>query len=275
MTLQPCRTAILAGSGQAPREAAALCALHQPPFLYIALEGFADPDFQPPTPFFHTLPLGYVGAILDLLAQHQVRDIVMLGAVRRPSWKDFRTDAEGKRWLLAFGKRLFQGDNGILNLVHEQLARRGYRLVGLEDLAPDVLAGPHTPPTRRTPCPDQHADISLGIHVLRALSPWDVGQAVMVHNGVVLGIEGPEGTTALMERCTLLRTTPEGGVLVKAMKTGQNTKLDRPVVGPETVKALVRAKADGLAIQGGGVILLDPPQCHTLLEQNGLFLHVF
>jgi UDP-2,3-diacylglucosamine hydrolase len=115
-------------------------------------------------------------------------------------------------------------------------------------------------------------DIVRGLEVLRALSPLDVGQACVVQGGVVLGIEGPEGTDGLIQRCGALKFKGPGPVLIKTLKLGQETRVDRSVIGPETIQNAAREGFSGIAIQGGGVIVLNAKETIDLANGFDVFL---
>ena len=93
--------------------------------------------------------------------------------------------------------------------------------------------------------------------MIRALGPLDVGQAVIVQQGLVLGIEAIEGTDALIERCGALRRDGPGGVLVKMTKPTQDLRFDLPTVGVVTVERCAAAGLRGIAIEAGKTIALD------------------
>ena len=80
-----------------------------------------------------------------------------------------------------------------------------------------------------------------------SLGALDAGQAAVVANGRALALEGAEGTAAMLERVTGLRSagrvSDKGGVLVKTMKPGQDTRFDLPTIGVDTV---IQARAAGL-----------------------------
>ena len=91
----------------------------------------------------------------------------------------------------------------------------------------------------------------------RAIGALDIGQAVVVQQGLVLGVEAIEGTDALIRRCRRLRRDGPGGVLVKAEKPGQERRADRPTIGPQTVSLAAESGLRGVAAQAGATIVLE------------------
>ena len=80
---------------------------------------------------------------------------------------------------------------------------------------------------------------------------------------------------ALLSRCDGLRREGPGGVLVKMRKTGQETRVDLPTIGPETVRGAAAAGLRGIAVEAGGVLILDQAESIRLAGEAGLFVHVF
>ncbi len=106
----------------------------------------------------------------------------------------------------------------------------------------------------------------------RALGTLDVGQAVIVQQGHVLGVEAAEGTDALIARCAGLHLDGEGGVLVKIAKPGQERRIDLPTVGPATVEAAAAAGLRGIAIEAGGALVVDRDAVVGAADAAGLFV---
>ena len=44
------------------------------------------------------------------------------------------------------------------------------------------------------------SSISKGVRIIKSLSKFDIGQSVVINNGYVLAIEGPEGTDVTIKR---------------------------------------------------------------------------
>jgi len=97
-----------------------------------------------------------------------------------------------------------------------------------------------------------------------------------VAQGRCLAVEGPEGTAAMLARVAGMRGDAErGGVLVKMPKTGQDTRIDRPAIGPETIRSAVAAGLSGIAVEAGGVLVLDAERTERAAREAGVFLYGF
>ncbi|HEY1364341.1 MAG TPA: LpxI family protein, partial [Xanthobacteraceae bacterium] len=116
------------------------------------------------------------------------------------------------------------------------------------------------------------ADIEHGLRIARALGALDIGQAVVVQQGLVLGVEAIEGTDELLGRCAALRREGPGGVLVKTAKPGQERRADRPVIGPQTVALAAAAGLRGIAVEAGAAIVIDRDEVAAAADRAGLFV---
>jgi DUF1009 family protein len=117
-----------------------------------------------------------------------------------------------------------------------------------------------------------------GLALLRATSPFDIGQAVIVAQNQVLAVEGPEGTDQALMRVAELRRSgrirsPNGvGVLVKAAKVGQSHRIDLPSIGPQTVEGVARAGLAGIAVVAGTTIVADAERITAAADNAGVFV---
>jgi len=118
-----------------------------------------------------------------------------------------------------------------------------------------------------------NADIARGLAVVRALGALDIGQAVVVEAGVVLGVEAIEGTDALIERAgRLKREGPRRGVLVKAKKPGQERRIDLPTIGVDTVERVATAGFAGIALEAGSALIVDRDEVARKADAAGVFV---
>ena len=80
---------VLAGAGQLPGRVAAAARAAGRPVFVVGLEGFADPEVLRPFPH-EFIRMGAAGRILQSLRRHRCEDIVLIGPVRRPSFRDLQ-----------------------------------------------------------------------------------------------------------------------------------------------------------------------------------------
>src|SRR6185437_8141473 len=148
------------------------------------------------------------------------------------------------------------GDDHLLSGVGRIFERDGFRLLGIKDVAPDILM-PEGCLTQVIPDADADADIALAREVLAALSPFDIGQAVIVIDRHVVGVEDIERIAGLREKGRI-RAAEKRGVLVKAPKRGQDLRFDLPTIGPRTVEGAAKAKLAGIAVVAGHTLVAEP-----------------
>ncbi|MCK5556178.1 MAG: LpxI family protein, partial [Alphaproteobacteria bacterium] len=155
-----------------------------------------------------------------------------------------------------------------------ELEKEGFRLVGAHEIEPRLIT-PEGILTKKAPSPENKTDIEYGIKVVKALGRLDVGQAAVVQQGIVLGVEAAEGTDALLERCVGLRRKGRGGVLVKTCKPQQDTRIDLPTIGLRTIRYAWEAGLEGVAVEAGASLLLDRDEAISAANKLGFFIEGF
>lgn len=235
----------------------------------LAFKGQTEEEFVAGLPHIW-LHFGEFGKALKYFEEYHIKEIVMAGTITRPSFKEIRPDWEGVKWLAKLGKKAL-GDDNLLKFLIEMMEELGYSVVGPTDILKDLL----TPEGLLTSIePDEQAwqDIGRGIEVLTILSPADVGQAVVVQEGLVLGVEAIEGTDRLIERVRSLKRPGLGGVLVKVAKIQQEQRVDLPTVGIKTIKKAVKSGLRGVALEAGRTLMLNRNEMLKLAQDEGLFV---
>jgi hypothetical protein len=245
------------------------------PVLF-ALRGSCDPvrveRFR-----HHWISIGQLGRARKLFRAEHCRDLVFIGTLVRPALSEIRLDWATLRIIPRVLAAFRGGDDHLLSGVGRIFEQEGFRMVGIKDVAPDLLM-PEGCLTRASPDPNAAADIARGREVLHALSPFDIGQAAIVIDGHVVGVEDIEGTDGLLARVARLRA--EGriraktarGVLVKAPKSGQDLRFDLPTMGPRTVEGAAAAKLAGIAIVAGNTIVVEPQMVIETADAASLFV---
>lgn len=268
--------AIIAGGGVMPLEVARLaqrCGWN----VHIAgISGFADTRIEH---FSHVwVKLGELGKLYRQLEAWQCRTLVIVGAVIRPQFGDIGFDLGALSSLPDIAKLLRGGDDSVLDGVVRFFEGRGYEVLGPLDVAPQ-LAAEAGAMTANEPSGDTLADIRQGAELLRVMSPFDIGQAVVMASGRAIAVEALEGTDAMLERAAALRASGRWrvkgrcGVLVKLAKRGQNLRVDLPAIGPRTIELARAAALEGIAVGAGQVLVAERERTLAEAAKAGLFLY--
>lgn len=267
---------VIAGGGVLPFAIADSMQARQITPLLIGLRGFCDPTgiarFR-----HHWISIGQYGRLKRLLRAEHCRDVMFIGSVVRPSLASVRLDWGAVRVLPSVMGAYRGGDDHLLTSIGRIFEGEGFRLYGVKDVAPELLM-PRGELTQATPDEGHLADIAKGIAVLAALSPFDIGQGVIVIDGHVVAVEDIGGTDALLANLARLRAQgaihakPGRGVLVKSPKSGQDLRFDLPTLGPRTVEGVAAAGLAGIAVAAGNTLVAEPQETIKAADAAGLFV---
>lgn len=217
--------------------------------------------------------LGKIGEILNFFSLHGVKRLIFAGRIQRPSFTTLSFDAVGLKWIQKLGIKTFGGDDVLLKGITELLEHEGFQIISPRDFLPNLVLKPGIY-AMALPSEADEKDIIRGQDVLSALSSADVGQACIVQEGLVLGVEAIEGTQKLIERCKDLKPHAKGGVLIKLAKENQSTLVDLPTIGPDTIEAMHMCELNGVAISANTTQVLNFKRVIELCNKYKIFLKV-
>lgn len=263
------KLALIAGAGALPRALATAAQEQGRALLIVGIEGQVDPETLTLGRSL-VMPLGAAGKLLELLEREGIRELVFAGKVQRPSFRDLKLDWGGIKFVAKVGTKAL-GDDGIMRAIIEVLEERGIRVVAVDEIMASLLA-PRGVLGRHRPDEQAELDIRHGLAVARLLGQADVGQCVVVQQGIVLGLEAIEGTDQLLARTGPLRRGGPGGVLVKIKKPQQERRADLPTVGLTTLRGALAAGLRGMALEAGGTLMLDRNKMIEESDKAGFFL---
>jgi hypothetical protein len=279
MDLQPGqgRLAIIAGGGKLPAYVAqAAKSRGENPFI-IALKDDSREDWSA---FDHaTISIGDYVALTAILSGNSIGRIVMSGGVtRRPEWREIHFGFSGLLKLPSVVKRLVSGgDNSVLTMVIGLLEQKNCRVIGAQEIAPDLLAV-DGPAGKLSPDDESQRDIHAALHAARLIGSLDIGQGAVATGGRVVALEGAEGTDSMLTRVADLKSSgrissKRRGVLVKICKPQQDLRVDLPSIGLATLSHAFDAGLAGVALEAGRSLLLDRDEVLDFANRTGMFVY--
>ena len=265
------RLGVVAGAGALPGQIISACRQSGRDFHVLAFEESANPAAIAGAETTW-IRMGALGKALTAARKEGIEELVFVGKIPRPSVMELMRDPRSARFMAKIGMRMLGDDNILSAVIRELENAEGFRVVAPEDLLNDILAMEGCYGALE-PDGDCRSDIERGMAVADAIGSFDIGQAVVIQNGTVLGVEGVEGTDRLMDRCAeFVRPDAPGGVLVKAAKPGQERRIDLPVIGVTTVRCAARAGLRGVAVAAGSALVAERSAMAAAADAAGLFV---
>ena len=242
---------IIAGGGAIPQDLINFCKENKRDYFVIAIEGNADKALIDDSIPHAWIRIGQAGTGFKKLAEEKVEEVIMIGTIKRPTLKDLVPDMRTAAFFAKVGMKSL-GDDGILRALVKEIEGEGMTVRGIHEVLPELLIKKGVL-GKVKPSKQAKEDIRRAAEVATELGRLDVGQAVVVQQGLVLGVEGIEGTGELVRRCGDYKRKGEGGVLVKIRKPQQDMRVDLPTIGDKTVQAAYEAGLSGIALHAGNV----------------------
>ena len=263
------RIGVIAGGGSLPLRLLEVCDDKNIESFVIGFDGQTDPLTVKDRNHMWTR-IGAAGQIIKTLKAHEIKDLVLIGSIRRPTLMELRPDIKTAEFFARVSIKAL-GDNSLLTALRHELEEDGFTIHGIHEFAQDLLTGEGVM-GKIKPGKEQMVDLERAIEISQTLGHLDVGQSVVVQQGIVLGVEAAEGTDQLIARCKHLKRKGRGGVLVKTCKPQQDRDFDLPTIGPHTVRLAADAGLSGIAVHAGHSIVIEPVEVARLADKHKLFV---
>ncbi|MBI9081062.1 MAG: UDP-2,3-diacylglucosamine diphosphatase LpxI [Pseudodesulfovibrio sp.] len=227
--------------------------------------GHTNMDVAPLADVWKELKLGKLGKLIEYFKDNGVDRVIMAGTINKPNIMDIRF-LDMRAIKLVFSKK-DKGDSAILGTLAREFEKEGMPVVPAHEYLPELLT-PEGVLTRREPDEREWEDLRFSWKIAKELGRMDVGQCVVVREGIVAAVEALEGTDDTIRRgCKL------GGdscVVVKVFKPGQQEQVDLPSFGLDTIKAMAEGKASCLGIEAGKSLFFDRDTTLAFADKVGI-----
>ncbi len=244
---------LIAGHGDFPLIVARAAASLKKEVIAFGVEEYTDKRIEALVKETHYVELGSPNTLVDLLKKSKIKKVVLAGGIPKKQIynPNFKLDEAAQGFFRGKGNK---GDDHLLKAFELFLkVKAGVSVVDSRSLLKDVLA-PRGVLTKRSPTEAEWNDLRLGYQVAKGVGKMDIGQTVVVKQGVVLAVEALEGTDQAIRRGGELGHGET--VVVKAAKPNQDLRFDLPCVGLETIETLKTSSSRVLGIEAGKTLML-------------------
>ena len=204
------------------------------------------------TPEVHSFGVGQLQKMTRTLLDSGVRETALIGKVHKGILlRPFRVDRAAAEILATTRQK---GAAAIVSAIIEYLESNGLRVIEQHRFLKHLLPQPGVLTPRR-PTEAQWTDLRYAIDLARQIADLNIGQTVVVKDGIPLAIEAIEDTNEAIRRGG--RFGSRGVVVGKAAGASHDFRVDVPTVGIETLTVLHEVHAHVLAIEANRTFMLD------------------
>ena len=244
---------LICGSGELPLVVAQEARSKGHYVFAIGLEPVAERALASAVDEIKWISVGKLGSVIDALKKAGIKEAVMAGKVPKSLLYKSRITPDLRAVKMLFSLK-DRSDDAILLAVTKELEKDGITLLNTTDFSSRLLTSEGVL-TKGAPSEEEWKDIAFGFRTAKEMGRLDIGQTVVVKNLAVMAVEAIEGTDEAIRRGGNL--AGRGAVVVKVSKPQQDMRFDVPVVGIDTLRAMMEAQARVLAVEARKSILLN------------------
>jgi len=257
---------IIAGAGELPEIIAKDAKERGYKVTTVAFENLASEEINKFSDEIKWLNVGKFGELINTFKSCNVKEAIMAGKVHKSLLYKSKVTPDMRAVKLLFSLK-DRSDDAILNAITRELEREGIHIVDTVAFSPHLIT-PEGVLTKMKVTKDEWKDIEFGWKIAKEIGRLDIGQTVVVKGQAVMAVEAIEGTDE-----TILRGgkwAGEGAVIVKVSKPHQDMRLDVPVIGLNTLKAMIKVRARVLAIEAQKSIIINRERLIKEAESAGI-----
>lgn len=228
--------------------------------VVIGLKGEVDPKIAEEADIFREIEAGQLETMLDFFQRENVSEMVMAGKVGKGAIFEGGFDRKFQQLLQNLPEK---NDDALLLAIVQEFERNGFRVAKQTDYLRNLLAP--SGPILGQVTDSEMADLNLGFRMAKAIGDLDIGQSVVVKQGVVLAIEAIEGTDEVIVRGGILGGS--GAVVVKVSKPRQDERFDVPTVGRTTIESMGKVKAKVLGLEAEKTLITERQEMMALARE--------
>ena len=236
----------------------------------VGIRGFYDPELKPD----FVVRLGAGGTLNTELRKRGIKQLTFVGGIGHPNLFDIRPDLWTVRTLI----NIIRNQTGYDSMSRAAIAgieRKGYTIIGAQDLCPEVVFPRPGVYTKTKPNAADKKNIDRAVHVSHVIGAADIGTSVVVDRQV-LALEAAEGTAEMLNRIVEIRKRwklkTNSGVFAKMVKPGQELRVETTAIGIQTVADVAAAKLRGIIVDAKNCFIIDKEKVIKLADKHKIFI---
>ena len=208
--------------------------------------------------------------IIKKLKELNINKVLIIGNVELPKFNQINFDLKSK---IFFTKNYFlNNESSQTKILKKFLLSKNIQLLSPIKFLNELLIS--SIDEIKVKNFDKYKKLMLSnINNFKKISSINIGQSLIMNGDRILALENFKGTSKMIELFSNNKSFNEL-IFVKFKKINQINEVDFPVIGPETIKKLIKIKIKAMILFKKQTLIVDKINCLKLLKNNNINLIV-
>jgi hypothetical protein len=208
--------------------------------------------------------------IIKKLEELNINNILIIGYVKLPKFNQINFNIKSKIYLT---KNYFlNSESSQTKILKNFLLSKNIKLISPIKFLNELII--NSTDEIKVKNFDKYKKLMLtNINNFKKISSINVGQSLIMNGDRILALENYQGTNKLLELFNNNKFFNEL-IFVKFKKINQINEVDFPVIGPETIRKLIKIKIKAIILFKKQTLIVDKTNCLKLLKNNNINLIV-
>ena len=220
----------------------------------------------------HSFSIGQFGKIISIFKNSGCKKVLFAWRVNKPTFSKLKLDLKGIYYISRIIKQSRIGDAALLKEIINIFKKEGIKTISSNYYTPELSLSRGNYSKYKPNRLDKN-NIKNTIKVLSKSNDLSFSQAAVFRNNKIISIECNKGTDEMLKK---IKKTKDNsmGILVKFPKKNQDTRIDLPTIGLNTLKQCKRAGINGVVLKHKKNIFLDKIKSIKFANKNKIFILV-
>ena len=269
MVQKTSKIAIVAGNGFLPVQIIEKCIDLGKPYFLLVVNDHGEEVLKKYNSDF-VLHLNKIGKAIKYLKINNIIEIIMIGAVNRPALKNMFPDLWTAKFLASISNKML-GDDKVLSNLAIALEKEGFKIIAPENILSNILSKKGVM-GKISPQESHLRDMKIGFEIAKNIGKYDIGQSLVIEDGLIIALEAIEGTAAMINRASKYKKSQSSAILIKVLKYNQEKRIDRPTIGVKTIEQIAKSGFAGIVAEANEVLIIDYEKTIETADKNNIFI---
>ena len=219
----------------------------------------------------HSVSVGQFGKIISILKENNCKKVLFAGKIKKPNFSKIRLDLKGVYYISRIIKKSKLGDAALLKEIINIFKNEKINTISSTAYTPELnlSRGNYS---KYKPNKKDKIDINNAIRVLNKSNQYSHIQAAICRGDKIV-LEKQEGTKKMFKQVKKIKNITRG-VLVKFPKKKQDSRIDLPTIGFNTLKQCKESGLKGIVLNHKKNVFLDKKKSINFANKNKMFIFV-